>query len=378
MKILVINAGSSSLKYQLFDLPREIVCFKGSVEHIGEVDGVRDHQEAFILMKQSLLDSQSIESFDEIEAFGHRVVHGGDRFYKSVEIDDTVIESIETFSVLAPLHNPSNLLGIRSAQNLAPKVPHVAVFDTAFHQTMPEESYLYAIPKQFYQSYKIRRYGFHGSSHAYVSQKAAELLDKPLEQLNLITLHLGNGASLCAIKAGKSVDTSMGFTPLEGLVMGSRSGDIDPAIIAYLVETADMSLAEVMTMLNHESGLRGLSGSNDMSTLLEKIEQKDLDAQSALKIYIKRIQKYLAAYMVELGRVDVVVFTGGVGEHAAVVRQKVLERFEPFGIVIDSQKNCSSEATICLSTQASKISVWVIPTNEELYIAKETHKLISD
>lgn len=379
MKVLVINAGSSSLKYRLYVMPEQKLLFKGVVEPIGAHEKIKNHAQAFELMKTTLLDSQSIEDFNEVALFGHRVVHGGEFFKEATLINEEVLQSIQACSKLAPLHNPANILGIENAQKLAPHAQHVAVFDTAFHTSMPKKSYLYALPYWLYTKHKIRRYGFHGSSHAFVSERFATLVNKPLHELNLIVLHLGNGASLCAIHKGKSIDTSMGFTPLEGLVMGSRSGDIDPAILGYLADHESMNFQEAMRMLNKESGLLGLCQTNDMRTILARMKRGDEEAHTAFKLYIKRIQKYLAAYMVELERVDGVIFTGGVGEHAAEVRQKVLEKFKNFAMQLSQEKNEQNSPTERpIHAPSSATQIWVIPTNEELYIAIKSFKKVHD
>ncbi len=342
MKIAVINAGSSSLKFKLFDMQTKEVLKSFNIEHIGE-NGAKfsNHHEA--------LESIDVD-FASLDAIGHRVVHGGEEFKESVLINGEVIDTIDKLSTLAPLHNPANLEGIIVAKKKAPNIPHIAVFDTAFHSTMPKEAYLYALSFEMYEKHKIRRYGFHGTSHAYVSKEAAKILDRDISELNLITLHLGNGASACAIENGKSIDTSMGFTPLEGLVMGSRSGDIDPAIVLYMQRELGLSVDEVDNALNKESGLFGICGENDVRDILNS---KDEKAKLALAMMIRRIQKYVGAYMALLGRVDAIVFSGGIGENSSYVREKVLE-----------------------SQMFSGIKSLVIKTNEELEIANECLRVL--
>ncbi|MBU1216867.1 acetate kinase [bacterium] len=337
MKIAVLNSGSSSLKFKIFDMDTKELISSKNVEHIGELNSAfQTHHEA--------IKSLGID-FSLLDGIAHRVVHGGDTFSKATLIDEKVINAIKTIIPLAPLHNPANLEGILVCQKKAPNTPQIAVFDTAFHSSIPKEAFLYALPLEMYEKHKIRRYGFHGSSHAYVSKKAAEILEKDLNKLNLITLHLGNGASACAIEKGKSIDTSMGFTPLEGLVMGSRCGDIDPAIVIYMQRELGMSADEVDALLNKKSGLLGICGNNDVRSLLDSADEK---AKLALEMMIRRIKKYVGGYMALLGRVDAIVFTGGIGEHSAYVRERVLE-----------------------SALFKDIKSLVIETDEELEIAME-------
>ena len=342
MKIAVINAGSSSLKFKLFDMQTQRVLKSINIEHIGEEGAAfSNHHQA--------LESIDVD-FSSLDAIGHRVVHGGEEFRESVLIDDKVITTIDKLSSLAPLHNPANLEGILVAKQKAPNTPQIAAFDTAFHSTMPKAAFMYALDYEMYKKYKIRRYGFHGTSHAFISKEAAKILDKDIKELNLITLHLGNGASACAIEGGKSIDTSMGFTPLEGLVMGSRSGDIDPAIVLYMQRELGLSIDEVDKALNKESGLLGICGENDVRDILNS---KDEKAKLALDMMIRRIQKYIGAYMALLGRVDAIVFSGGIGENSSYVREKVLE-----------------------SQMFSGIESLVIKTNEELEIANECLRVL--
>ena len=383
MKILVINTGSSSIKYQLFDMEDESVISSGIAEKIGEDQGFlthrrygeekrlsrrfKDHKEAFQLIRELLIEK-------DISAVGHRVVHGGEKFTSSVLIDDDVIDAIKENIPLAPLHNPHNLEGIYILRRLFPDIPHVAIFDTAFHQGMPAEAFLYAIPYSLYEKCRIRRYGFHGTSHAYVSEMAAVHMKKPLSKLNLITIHLGNGASITAIKEGKSIDTSMGMTPLEGLVMGTRSGDIDPAIPFFLMDHLKMSPEEVYKILNNESGLKGICGRNDMREILDKRKKGDPYADLAVRIYCYRIKKYIGAYMAILGRCDAIIFTAGIGENSALIRELCLSGLENFGIRIDNKRNIEHWKEI--STEDSVVRVFVIPTDEELKIARETKRIV--
>ena len=383
MKILVINTGSSSIKYQLFNMEDESVICSGIAEKIGEDQGFLshrrygeelrvkkrfgDHKEAFQFIKELLIDK-------DISAVGHRVVHGGERFSDSVLINDEVIEAIRQNIPVAPLHNPSNLEGIYILRTLFSDIPHVAVFDTAFHQSMPAEAFLYAIPYRLYKKYKIRRYGFHGTSHAYVSEIAADHMQKPLSQLNLITVHLGNGASITAVKGGRSVDTSMGMTPLEGLVMGTRSGDVDPAIPFFLMDHLKMSPDEIYKILNNDSGLKGICGRNDMREILERREKGDPYADLAVRVYCYRIKKYIGAYMAVLGRTDAIVFTAGIGENSFQIRELCLAGLEGLGIIIDRVKNRENKREI--NTQDSLVKVLVIPTDEELRIARETKRIV--
>jgi len=343
MKILVLNAGSSSLKYKLFQMPEETVVVQGTIENIGQ----HGYHSAIGAMEKALL-AVGLSSLAALDAAGHRVVHGGEKFKKSIVLDGEAIDSIRTLSTLAPLHNPANLEGIATLLEQAPNLPQVAVFDTAFHQSIPPYAYRYALPEKSYTQMGIRRYGFHGTSHHFVSKRAAEILEKSPEALNLITLHLGNGASACAIMAGESIDTSMGFTPLEGLVMGSRSGDVDPAILLYLAREHGYTIETLDTLLNQESGLLGICGENDMRAIHRKIADGDKAAALAHQIFCYRIRKYIGAYVAVLGRVDAIVFTGGIGENDEATRLAITKEL-PFDI-----------------------PVMVIPTDEELEIAQQT------
>ncbi len=384
MKILVINTGSSSIKYQLFEMEDESVISSGMAEKIGEEEGTlthrrydkeiklkrrfAEHKDAFQLIKELLVDKG-------IFAVGHRVVHGGERFSGSVLINDDVIDAIRQNIPIAPLHNPSNLEGIYILKELFPQIPHVAVFDTAFHQSMIEEAFLYALPYSLYEEHRIRRYGFHGTSHAYVSEMAAAYMKRPLDQLNLVTIHLGNGASITAVRGGRSVDTSMGMTPLEGLIMGTRSGDMDPAIPFFLMDHLRMPPDEIYKMLNNESGLKGICGRNDMREILDRRENGDPLADLAVRMYCYRIKKYIGAYLAVLGRTDAIVFTAGIGENSSLIRELCLNGLEGLGIRIDKEKNRRNEAEI--SAEGSLIKVLVIPTDEELRIARETKEIVS-
>jgi acetate kinase len=371
--VLVINAGSSSLKYQLIEPDSGQSLADGIVEQIGEPGSrVADHRAAL----QAAFDQLSGAGIDlktcGLAAVGHRVVHGGASFYQPTVVDDAVIDELKQLSVLAPLHNPPAVQGIEVARKMLSDVPHVAVFDTAFFHDLPAAAATYAIDRDLARKWDIRRYGFHGTSHQYVSEQAALFLGRPLDDVNQIVLHLGNGASASAIAAGRAVDTSMGLTPLEGLVMGTRSGDIDPGIVGYLCREADMSIGDVESMLNHRSGLLGLAGERDFRRLHEMIESGDKSAQLAYDVFIHRLRKYVGAYLAVLGRTDVVTFTAGVGENVASVRRDALSGLTALGIEIDEQRNAhSAKKARRISTDASRIAVLVVPTNEELAIARD-------
>ena len=395
MKVLVVNAGSSSIKYQVFDMTDESVLAKGLVDRVGipgttlehkpagkdEVvikKDLPDHTEGMKLVLEVLVNPEygCIKSMDEIGAVGHRVVHGGEEFAKSVVVDDYVKKVIRDCFDIAPLHNPPNLMGIEACQALMPNVPHVAVFDTAFHQTMEPANFLYALPYEAYEKYKVRRYGFHGTSHFYVSHRAAEMLGKPYEQCKIITLHLGNGASMAAIKDGKVVDTSMGFTPLEGLVMGTRSGDIDPAIVFFLMEKLNMNAQEANNYFNKKSGMLGLSGvSNDLRDILEAASSGNERAQVALEVYYNRVKGYIGNYIAKLNGCDCLVFTAGVGENGYDVRERICENLDYLGIKLDPEKNKVRGKEVDVAAEDSKVRIFVIPTNEELVIARDTYNL---
>ena len=396
MKVLVVNCGSSSIKYQLYRMPEGSVISKGFVERIGQPDAalehrfddevrrvkcrIADHEEGMALILETLVGSDGVLSdVREIAAVGHRVVHGGEEFTGSVCITQEVIESIERFSDLAPLHNPPNLTGIRAAMRKLPDVPQVACFDTAFHATIPEVAYTYALPYELYEKFGVRRYGFHGTSHRYVARRAAQLLGKHKYEINCITAHLGNGCSITAVREGRSVDTSMGLTPLEGLVMGTRSGDFDPAILFYLAERG-YDMASLNKLCNKQSGLLGVSGeSNDMRTLIEKAETGNQRARLAIDIFSYRIKKYVGMYAAVLGRVDALVFTGGIGENAAHVRATACEGLEVLGLAVDADLNRQiiGRREGLISTPKSRTKVLVIPTDEEAAIAADTYKISS-
>ncbi len=377
--VLVINSGSSSLKYQLIEPNSGRSLADGIVERIGEPSSpVADHDAALGLAFDQLAEAGIDLKTCGLAAVGHRVVHGGPTFYQPTVVDDAVITKLKQLSVLAPLHNPPAVQGIEVARKMLPDVPHVAVFDTAFFHDLPPAAATYAIDRDLAQTWQIRRYGFHGTSHQYVSEQAAAFLGRPLEDLNQIVLHLGNGASASAIAAGRPVETSMGLTPLEGLVMGTRSGDIDPGVIGYLCRVAEMSVDDVESMLNHQSGMLGLAGERDFRRLHEMIESGDSAAQLAYDVFVHRLRKYVGAYLAMLGRTDVVTFTAGIGEHVASVRRDALSGLAALGIEIDEQRNTqSANDARRISTDASPIAVLVIPTNEELAIARDCLRAIS-
>ena len=403
MNVFVVNCGSSSLKYQLIDAQSEVVLAKGLCERIG-IEGSQivykpargkrsgdkiviqspmpDHTNAIRMVLECLVneDYGVIGSLEEIGAIGHRVAHGGEKLASSVVIDDEVLKDIEECCELAPLHNPANLIGINVCHDLMPHVPMVAVFDTAFHQTMPEKAYLYGLPYRYYTDYKIRRYGFHGTSHSYVSKKAAQILDKPYESLKTIVCHLGNGASICAVKNGKSVDTSMGFTPVAGLVMGTRCGDIDPAIVDYLVEKEHKTVHEINTILNKESGIYGLSGGLvDFRDIRKGCQEGDEKCLRAMDVFMYNIATRVGAYAAAMNGVDVIVFTAGIGENGDQMRKDICEQYWSYmGIKIDDEKNRLYGEDVVISTPDSKVTVMVIGTNEELMIARETMALVKE
>lgn len=394
MNILVVNCGSSTLKFQLIDSETEQVKASGNCERIG-LDGrikynagshkteletsLPDHAIAISKVFDLLTDKKNgvIGSLDEIHAIGHRLVHGGEKFSSSVVINEDIIKEIETCNDLAPLHNPANILGIRACQRAMPRIKHVAVFDTAFHQTMPAKAYLYALPKEYYSKYGVRRYGFHGTSHSFVSKRLAELAGLDYGNSKLIICHIGSGASVSAVKNGKSIDTSMGMTPLEGLVMGTRSGDIDPAIIEFICQKENISVNEMSMILNKKSGLLGLSGvSNDFRDIQEALENGNEDAANAYDVFIYRIIKYIGAYYMALGGADAIAFTAGIGENSSEVRKSIMEGLAAIGVEIDGEANKKRGEEVLLSTPSSKVPVWSVPTNEELAIARETARLI--
>lgn len=394
MKVLVINAGSSSLKYQLIDMENESVIAKGAIDRIGlegsklkhtargettEIQkNMSNHEEAIQLVLSTLTDEKIgvIRSMDEIGAVGHRVVHGGDKFACSVKISDEVIAMMESLIDLAPLHNPANLQGIAACKAVMPNTPMVGVFDTAFHQTMPATSYIYGLPYEAYEKFKVRRYGFHGSSHRFVSQRCAELLNKKPEDLKIISCHLGNGSSIAAVKGGKCMDTSMGLTPIEGLPMGTRCGNIDPAIIRFLMNKYDMDIDQMDAYLNKKSGMLGISGvSSDFRDLCAAAEAGNARAQLALDIFCYHVKKFIGAYAAAMGGVDAIVFTAGVGENTDIVRAASVEGLEFLGVKLDPEANKVRGKEAVISAPDSKVKVLVIPTNEELVIARDTAEL---
>lgn len=388
MKVLVINCGSSSLKYQLFDMTDESVLCKGLVERIGiegsklthKVNGeklvveepMKDHTEAINHVFDALLDEKYgvIKSLDEVSAIGHRVLHGGDKLTESCIIDDKVKDKIKEFIKFGPLHNPANLMGIEACEKLAPGKKNIAVFDTAFHQTMPAKTFMYAIPYEYYEDYRLRKFGFHGTSHRYITLRTQQLLDK--EDINIITVHLGNGSSIAAVKDGKCYDTSMGLTPLEGLLMGTRSGDLDPTVMTFLMNEKGYSADEMNQILNKKSGVLGVSGiSSDFRDLEEEAKKGNDRAQLALDMFIERVKRYIGGYMAELGHVDAICFAGGIGENSSSMRKDILDTFEELGVKLDLEKNNTREEAL-ISADDSKVKVYVVPTNEELMIARDT------
>ena len=396
MKILVINCGSSSLKYQVLDMENEELLAKGLVDRIGIVGSVlchekthadkfyietpmKDHKEAIKHVLETLLDKENgvLASMDEIGAVGHRVVHAGEKYAYSVFISQDVIDALEECTELAPLHNPPNLLGIAACKELMPDTPMVGVFDTAFHQTMGEEAYIYAIPYEFYKKYGIRRYGFHGTSHKYVAERAAAMLDRNPEDFKVITCHLGNGSSITAVKNGNSVNTSMGFTPLEGLVMGTRSGDLDPAILAFIADKEKLNIDQVTSILNKKSGLLGLSGiTNDLRDIEKAAREGDKQSQMAIKVFAHRVKLYIGSYMAEMNGADAIVFTAGIGENDIGMRKYILENLENLGIILDEEANNIRAEERIISAPDSKVKILLIPTNEELMIARDTASIV--
>ncbi len=395
MKILVINSGSSSIKYKLFDMEDMKSLASGLIENIGKKTSsfhhkdplsgsdierdlpVTGHKQGFTLMMDTLLETGAITDISSLSAMGHRVVHGGKRFKAPVLVDKEVMETIRKLIPLAPLHNPANLTGIEAAMKLAPDTPQVAVFDTAFHQTMPKEAFLYALPRHLYDKFHVRRYGFHGTSHSYVSRIAASFLNIHTGHINCISLHLGNGASATAIKNGNSIDTSMGLTPLEGLIMGTRSGDIDPAIIFYLARVAGLDIREIDHVLNFESGLLGICGENDMRAITQKAKKGDPLAELAIDMFCHRLKKYIGAYTAILQRVDCLIFTGGIGENSQLIRLKTCSGLEHMGILIDPEKNSKPLPEItAINKTDSPVKILVAPTDEELEIARQTRQVL--
>jgi acetate kinase len=396
LNILVINCGSSSLKYQLINTKNEEVLAKGICERIGLEESrikhdaigkerviingdMPNHKDAIQYVLDALVSKEhgAINGMDEIDAVGHRIVHGGESFASSTIIDDDVIEAVKECSDLAPLHNPANLIGIDACRHLMPNVPMVGVFDTAFHQTMPKKAYLYGLPYDLYEKYKVRRYGFHGTSHKYVSYKAAELLGKNIEDLKIVVCHLGNGASVCAVDGGKSVDTSMGLTPLEGLVMGTRSGDVDPAIIEFIADKEGVSLPEVLNILNKKSGVLGLSQyTSDFKDLEDAVNEGNEQSILTMDVFSYRVAKYVGSYAAAMNGIDAVVFTAGLGENNAYVRIDICKYLEFLGVKVDEEKNNCRSVDRDFSADGATVRTLVIPTNEELMIARETAKLV--
>jgi acetate kinase len=398
MNVLVINCGSSSLKYQLIESDTEQVLAKGLCERIGiggsaithqpkggdkvtEEVAMKDHKDAVKLVINKLTDKEVgvIDSLSEIDAVGHRVVHGGEKFASSVVIGDEVMKAIEECNDLAPLHNPANIIGINACAEVMPGVPMVAVFDTAFHQTMPKKAYLYGLPYEYYEKYKVRRYGFHGTSHDYVSDRAAKILGKDRKDLKIIVCHLGNGASISAVKNGQSVDTSMGLTPLEGLMMGTRSGDIDPAIVGFIADKEGLTSDEVVNVLNKKSGVYGLSDgvSSDFRDLAAAADGGNTKAQDTLDAYAYKVAKYIGSYIVAMGGVDVIAFTAGIGENNISMREDIAKYLEFLGTSVNTEKNNTRGEEVIISNPGDKITLMVVPTNEELAIARETVRLTS-
>ncbi len=394
--VLVINCGSSSLKYQLLDMTSEALLAKGLVERIGLDPGVHtyerpgqadineempiaDHAQAVELVLTALVHAEHgvIKSMAEVNAVGHRVVHAGERYSASTVITGDVLDALRACVPLAPLHNPANITGIEATQKVMPDVPMVGVFDTAFHQSMPDRAYIYPIPYKLYDEHQIRRYGFHGTSHRYVTLRAAQILERDISDLNLITCHLGNGASMSAIRGGQSIDTSMGLTPLEGLMMGTRSGDIDPALVGFLARLLDTDLAAIEKMLNKESGLLGISGiSSDLRDVEREYANGNDRARLALEVYAYHIRKYIGSYAVSLGRVDAIIFTAGVGEHASLVREWACRGLEAVGAILDTFKNATRHDEAIISKMSSRVKIMIVPTNEELMIARDTRDLV--
>lgn len=391
-KVIAINAGSSSLKFKLFEMPNEEVLTAGLVERIGldkgvftilvngekvtEIIDIPDHAVAVKILLSKLTDLEIIQSLNEIEGIGHRVVHGGEKFNDSVFITEETLREIENLSELAPLHNPANIIGIKAFKEVLPNVKAVAVFDTAFHQTMPEQSFLYSLPYEYYENYGIRKYGFHGTSHKYVSERAAELLGRPIEELRLISCHLGNGASIAAIEGGKSIETSMGFTPLAGVAMGTRSGNIDPALIPFIMEKTGCSEIEVLDILNKKSGLLGISGlSSDLRDIEQAAEEGNDRARTSLEVFASQIHKYIGSYAARMCGVDAIIFTAGIGENSSEVRSRVLHGLEFMGVYWNAELNQVRGKEAFISYPHSPVKVMIIPTNEEVMIARDVERI---
>lgn len=395
MKILVINSGSSSIKFKLYDMQNESVMCKGLIEQIGSENSfakistahsckeksgaIANHARGIEVMNELLFNSGVVNSLDEIDGVGHRVVQGADLFSDAVLIDESVMAKIEELIPLAPLHNPAHLAGMRETLKVRPDIPNVAVFDTVFHQTMPKSSYMYALPVEFYEKYKIRKYGFHGTSHQFVSKAAAKILNIDYNKFSCITLHLGNGASIAAIKNGKCIDTTMGLTPLEGLMMGTRCGSIDPAIMPFLMENANLSAKEVDNIMNKKSGLLAIGGSNDMRVIEQKMDAGDENAKLAFDMFVLKVKKFIGAYIAILGKIDSIIFTAGIGENDARIREAVCEGLEIFDIKIDKVKNKEpKDEPRRISQIDSKVRIAIVPTDEELAIAQDTLRVIQN
>ncbi|MCL1950752.1 MAG: acetate kinase [Turicibacter sp.] len=392
-KILAVNAGSSSLKYQLLEMPSQEVITIGLVERIGFEDAIfnisfngkktetiqpiLNHSVAVQLLLEALLDLKIVASYEEIAGVGHRVVHGGEKFSKSVVVTDEVLKELEVLSELAPLHNPANITGIKAFQEKLPNAVAVAVFDTAFHQTMEKDAYLYPLRYDLYEKFGVRKYGFHGTSHQYVAERAIDMLGKPAEDTKIITVHIGNGGSLAAVKGGRSIDTTMGFTPLAGIMMGTRSGDVDPAVIPFIMEKEGIDVAAAVNIFNKESGLTGVSGlSSDMRDIINAKDSGNEQAKTAFNLFTKRIADYIGSYYISLEGADAIVFTAGIGENSAPVREAVMGRLKILGIDINQEANQKRGEELLISTPESKVKVFVIPTNEELMIAKDTYAFV--
>lgn len=395
MKIFVLNCGSSSVKYKLYDMEGEQVLAEGRVERVGQENATITHQstgkekvsKTMPILEHTVAISETlkllihpehgcIDSLEAIDAVGHRVVHGGESFSESVLINEETKEILDSLAELAPLHNPANVMGIRAAEKLMPQTPQVAVFDTAFHSTMPPHAFLYAIPFNLYQKHKVRRYGFHGTSHQYVTERVAAMMERDIKELKIVSCHLGNGASIAAVSGGQSVDTSMGFTPLEGLMMGTRSGDIDPGAIFYLMKTYDLSLHEVDSLLNKHSGLYGIAGASDMRDIEKGISEDDRLSKLAFDMYEYRIRKYIGAYIAAMGGIDAIVFTAGIGENTPALRSKICQNLSYLGIKIDDELNQQRGQDLEISTSDSAVKVFVIPTDEEVMIARDTAAIV--
>ena len=393
-KIISVNAGSSSLKFQLFEMPQEEVLTSGVIERIGLDEGIfaikvngekkvikepiPDHTKAVSMLLKALVDYKIVEHLDEIKGAGHRAVHGGELFTESVKVDEEVVKKFESLNDLAPLHNPAGLVGYRAFKEALPNCVHTFVFDTAFHSTMKPDTYLYALPYEYYEKYQVRRYGFHGTSHKYVAQRCAELMNKSPKELKIITCHLGNGGSITAVDGGKSINTSMGFTPLAGVMMGTRCGDIDPAIVTFLQKKENLSASQVEDILNKQSGMLGVSGvSSDGRDVEDAAKKGNARAVLTEEIFANRVASYIGSYYVQLGGLDAIVFTGGIGENDGNMRKRIIERIKVLGVKVEDENNIGVRGIEkCLSSEDSKVAVWLIPTNEELMIARDAYQFV--